>query len=277
MVAKSIQPFANLLRNYTFNTRLKYYLCDDDIEGSMSRIYILSDREDPNKVFVCKRVNRRNYNRHEWKLPNAIESNRVIKFVGVYHCDTKNCYYLITPYYNHRDLFTYVRTHKPWNEKTVRPLFKEMCMCIKDCHDNDIIHMDVKTENFLVRSHNTRSDTWDILLIDFGFARKANQTKLSETLGTAAYCAPEIMDKFVCSKKSDIFSLGMVLLYLLFPDSIDMREDENKKISSIVDEFSHFRKYSDLVKHLVRKLVAHNPDNRYTIDQILDHQWFTTV
>src|SRR5207237_4677110 len=60
-------------------------------------------------------------------------------------------------------------------------------------HDNQIVHQDVKSSNFLIRSNPDNPNHPDLLLADFGIARLSSATtSVSHSVrGTPAYMAPE--------------------------------------------------------------------------------------
>ena len=70
-------------------------------------------------------------------------------------------------------------------------------------------HNDIKPQNFLVKFKNGPNDLTqiEIALTDFGMARPESQG------GTPVFASPECFEKK--EKKSDIFSFGRVILFLL--------------------------------------------------------------
>ena len=75
-------------------------------------------------------------------------------------------------------------------------------------HEKDIVHRDVKSANVML------TDTGDIKVLDFGLAKTAQSTMLTKTgstLGTAAYMSPEQGSTMDVDRRSDIWSLGVVI------------------------------------------------------------------
>ena len=78
-------------------------------------------------------------------------------------------------------------------------------------HREDIIHRDIKPGNIII------SNDGILKLLDFGIARKYDSNKQSDTviMGTAGYAAPEQYGFLQTSKKSDIYSLGVLINVML--------------------------------------------------------------
>ena len=75
-----------------------------------------------------------------------------------------------------------------------------------DKHDQ--LHNDIKPENYLVKFKNGNDLTKiEIVLTDFGMADSDSKG------GTPVYASPECFEK--TDKKSDIFSFGRMILFLL--------------------------------------------------------------
>lgn len=66
---------------------------------------------------------------------------------------------------------------------------KKLLSAVSYLHANNIIHRDLKPENILLSS--VSSDT-DVILTDFGLAKRANQEGLKTFCGTPQYFAPEV-------------------------------------------------------------------------------------
>lgn len=81
---------------------------------------------------------------------------------------------------------------------------------LKYCHDQGVLHRDLKAENILFSKEGR------LKLIDFAFAFKGDRGYKDDTFcGTFCYMAPEIFRKYPqCPIKADIWALG-VLAYKL--------------------------------------------------------------
>ena len=85
---------------------------------------------------------------------------------------------------------------------------------LKHCHDNSIVHLDIKPANVLVTSRGVCK------LADFGCShRLENNQELKPvdvlTPGTPGYQAPEMFKLKIIHLKCDIFSFGILMWQLL--------------------------------------------------------------
>ncbi|GJN25447.1 hypothetical protein PR202_gb13274 [Eleusine coracana subsp. coracana] len=99
-------------------------------------------------------------------------------------------------------------------------IIKGICQGVGYLHRERINHLDLKPENVLLGAHMVPKIT------DFGLSRcfaGSNSTMFTKNIiGTLGYIAPELIDRGQISSKSDIYSLGIIMIKLLLgSDEID--------------------------------------------------------
>uniref|UniRef100_A0A182NDC2 non-specific serine/threonine protein kinase n=1 Tax=Anopheles dirus TaxID=7168 RepID=A0A182NDC2_9DIPT len=94
-------------------------------------------------------------------------------------------------------------------------------------HSRGIVHHDIKPSNIFV-SLSDHDSKLSIQLGDFGLACPLQSSHVGVGFGTPLYAAPEQLAG-QCDPKSDIYSLGIILLELLVPFSTDMERAETIK------------------------------------------------
>lgn len=119
-----------------------------------------------------------------------------------------------------------------------------------------IIHRDIKPSNIIV------DDSGNVSLIDFEIARQFDPTSESDTVMalTRAYAAPEQFGYAQTDQRSDIYGMGVVLLYMLTGNTNIqqvgklVKDDALVKIIKRCTEFAPADRYQR-VGHLQRDLV----------------------
>lgn len=119
-----------------------------------------------------------------------------------------------------------------------------------------------------------------VKLGDFGISKKLeNSSDMAQTsLGTPYYLSPELCSSNSYGKKTDIWMLGCLLYELCTLEKPFTGENITIIINKILNEepkpISIF--YSPLIQKLVRILLYKNPNQRPTIDDILEMKEFKT-
>jgi len=143
---------------------------------------------------------------------------------------------------------------------------------LKRAHAAGIIHRDIKPANIML------TDGGQAVVMDFGLAKAADQTRLTKTgttLGTATFMSPEQMRGEMVDARADLWALG-VLLYVMVTGRVPFGGDNLPAVayavqhrepaapSGIRPEVS-----TDLARVLDRTL-AKDPQQRYqTADELL--------
>ena len=95
------------------------------------------------------------------------------------------------------------------NDQTVIKLGIDICKALELCKVHNIIHRDIKPQNIFV------NDIGDFKLGDFGIAKTADHSTRATKTGTYTYMAPEVYKDLPYHHSVDLYSLGLVLYWLL--------------------------------------------------------------
>ncbi len=86
----------------------------------------------------------------------------------------------------------------------------ELAAILGRAHDAGIVHGDVKPSNVLYDANGA------LVLVDFDLGRERDaRGATTRTLGSLAYCAPELLDAAPATAASDVYGLAMTALFLL--------------------------------------------------------------
>lgn len=102
----------------------------------------------------------------------------------------------------------YVMQHGMTIEEVIK-LGSDMCSALELCRENGIIHRDIKPQNIFVSKYGVYK------LGDFGVAKASAIRTSADKVGTYSYMAPEVYKGTAYDDRVDIYSLGMVLYWLL--------------------------------------------------------------
>lgn len=126
--------------------------------------------------------------------------------------ETDESYFIVMAYVDGQTLRDWFRGQNPAPVDEVLPTISRVASGLQHAHDRGIVHRDIKPQNIMIDQEGNPRIT------DFGIARAAGQTSLTETsmvLGTATYISPEQAMRRPVDARSDIYSLGAVTYELL--------------------------------------------------------------
>lgn len=154
----------------------------------------------------------------------------------------------------------------------MRYYLKQIISGLKYLHSRGILHRDLKLGNFFV------NENMELRLGDFGLAAKLEtvEQRKKTICGTPNYLAPEVLNRQGHGTESDVWSLGCVMYTLMCGnppfETLDLKETY-KCIKEV--RYNLPSTLSPAAQKLVSGILQKNPSNRLSLDQILNHEFFT--
>ena len=148
--------------------------------------------------------------------------------------------YLIREYVEGVTLDAYIDLHGVFPEEQSARIAYDLCNTILRLHSlpEPVIHRDIKPQNIIYTPQK------NCILIDLGAARHYRETSAKDTIyiGTAIAAAPEQFGYRQTDVRSDVYALGVLMLYLC-TGSYDLArcgEIKNKRLAGIVRRCTRF-------------------------------------
>ncbi|CAI2374789.1 unnamed protein product [Moneuplotes crassus] len=176
-------------------------------------------------------------------------------------------------------LYTPCNGEEYFSEKEIRAILVDTIEGLKYLHDIGVIHRDIKPHNLLM----TKNDK--IKICDFGVAHKLDNREddtLTNTEGTYHFMPPECWNydiKEFSGVKADIWALGVTLFAMTYNKMPFWADSELELANVIMKEdidFNQDREVSLELKNLIQKLLAKDPENRPSLEDLVSNDAFIT-
>ena len=136
-----------------------------------------------------------------------------------------------------------------------------------------IVHRDVSFKNIMIAFEG------DVKLTDFGIAKAKGFLTDQEgevVAGKPDYMSPEQADFQITDKRSDLFSVGVVLAHLLLGRNIfkgaNAEESRNRIMNQPIPDFRALdARIDDRLNDILHHCLAHDPNRRYATGEQLMH------
>lgn len=199
----------------------KYQIIRPIGSGGMSSVYLAEELAAPEKKWavkvanVEKKISRRLIS--EAKLLSELDHPMLPKIADFFSSDDENLFFLVQEYVDGQTVYDLFEKQ----DQSVREMFAidlglKLCEVFHYLHTQTppVIYRDLKPANVMI---SRQEDRKDFKLIDFGIARRHDYDKAKDTLriGTVGFAAPEQFEKKQSDTRTDIFSMGALLYYLL--------------------------------------------------------------
>lgn len=168
---------------------------------------------------------------------------------------------------------------RPFNELEVRDIIKQVLAALACCHSHKLSHRDIKLQNIMFKNCSENST---VKLIDFGSAKKIKKNEIQPLMGTIQFLAPEILEKKESNLKSDIYSVGVLLYYLIkgcFPFNANTIEEHTAQVLKHnfgYDKLPELKGFSENGKACLRRMLIIDVNQRPSAEELLKNPWFNT-
>ena len=159
-------------------------------------------------------------------------------------------------------------------EREALRLARDLCAALELCRRERIVHRDIKPQNIFV----SRDGIYK--LGDFGIARTMEKTTGGTKTGIYNYMAPEVYNNEPYGSSADLYSLGLVLYWMLNKKRLPFLPLPPEMPTSSQEEDARKRRFSgeslpapaygsQELKQIVLKACAFAPKDRYTTPGVM--------
>ncbi|EGW02391.1 Sperm motility kinase [Cricetulus griseus] len=187
--------------------------------------------------------------------------------------NTKEYIYMVLEHAARGDLVSYIGRVGLLQKEQAQHFFTQLVCAVHYCHENGIVHRDIKLDNILL------DDKGNIKLCEFGLVTQVTSGQGTNGFcGTLEYSAPELFSgKEYDAKAADIWSMGVVL-YTMVTASFSFKVNTYSYMKEEMLDPKYHLPYtlSQNTTNIIVQLFTVKPEQRSKIFDIRQHQWLTT-
>ena len=150
---------------------------------------------------------------------------------------------------------------------------------LKIMAETEQVFIDLRIENILIKFTNEKKNDYIVklkLTDDMGLMKQLQNLEMqTEVAGNMLIDAPELLKKEDYNKKSDLWSLGVIIYFLYFNQYPYEGKSNSEILSEIKKGQSKLKKSGNkYLDDLIRGLLREEPENRIDWNQYFTHQFF---
>ena len=185
--------------------------------------------------------------------------------------DESNCY-IALEYIKKGNLYSYTQSmpNKVLDAATVAHFVVDLISSLYYLHNMNppIIHRDIKPENLLIGNNG------QLKLTDFGGSNYLEGSVRYTTCGTQIYHSPEMLLKKGYDTRVDIWAIGVLIFELMVGKPPFRSDGQHSMEDNIINLRINWPKSINLLaKNLIQKILKLDPNERPTLEEILEHQF----
>jgi len=263
-----LMPVHELTTGSTFARR--YQVIEDLGHGGMGRVYKVFDTEVREKL-ALKLLNPEIASdeptierfRNELKLARTISHRNICRMHDLGR--EEGTYYITMEYVPGEDLKNFIHRVGALPIGKAVSIARQVCAGLAEAHRVGVVHRDLKPQNVMIDSDGNAR------IMDFGIARSVKGkgiTGANMMIGTPDYMSPEQVDGKEADRRSDIYSLGIVLFEMLtgrlpFEGETPLSVAVKQKSEAPPDLRKFNPQIPEELTHIVLKCLDKSKESRY--------------
>ncbi|KAM8855324.1 peripheral plasma membrane protein CASK isoform 13-T13 [Spinachia spinachia] len=216
--------------------------------------------------------------KREASICHMLKHPHIVELLETYSSD--GMLYMVFEYMDGADLcFEIVKRADAgfvYSEAVASHYMRQILEALRYCHDNNVIHRDVKPHCVLLAS---KENSAPVKLGGFGVAIQLGESGLvaGGRVGTPHFMAPEVVKREPYGKPVDVWGCG-VILFILLSGCLPFYGTKERLFEAICRgkykmNPRQWAQISESAKDLVRRMLMLDPAERITVYEALNHPW----
>ncbi|XP_053197960.1 serine/threonine-protein kinase WNK4 [Scomber japonicus] len=250
--------------------------------GSFKTVYKGLDTETTVEVAWCElqtrkltKAERQRFS-EEVEMLKGLQHPNIVRFHDSWKSTVKGhkCIILVTELMTSGTLKTYLKRFKEMKLKLLQRWSRQILKGLHFLHTRTppIIHRDLKCDNIFITG-----PTGSVKIGDLGLATLKSASFAKSVIGTPEFMAPEMYEEKY-DEAVDVYAFGMCILEMATSE-YPYSECQNaaqiyRKVTSGMKPDSFYKVKVPELKEIIEGCIRMNKDERYTIQDLLDHPFF---
>ncbi|KAK7134243.1 hypothetical protein R3I93_017603 [Phoxinus phoxinus] len=250
--------------------------------GSFKTVYKGLDTETTVEVAWCElqtrkltKVERQRFS-EEVDMLKGLQHPNIVRFYDSWKSTVKGhkCILLVTELMTSGTLKTYLKRFKEMKPKLLQRWSRQILKGLHFLHTRTppIIHRDLKCDNIFITG-----PTGSVKIGDLGLATLKRASFAKSVIGTPEFMAPEMYEEKY-DEAVDVYAFGMCILEMTTSE-YPYSECQNaaqiyRKVTSGIKPDSFNKVKVPELKEIIEGCIRTNKDERYTIQDLLEHTFF---
>ena len=204
---------------------------------------------------------------NEIKYLEELKSKNIINYINTIKINQN--YYIIRNYY-YGTLEDFIKVHtKKLSLKEIQTILLDLCNAFKLLNEKNLIHRDIKPSNILLSLNGKNG--YKSILSGIYLVKKYNENSKFNLRGIRYICPPEELRKESINMKYDIWSVG-VLIYYMIEGKYPFEGTTDVVVLNKIQKGINFNISNDTdLNDLIKKTLEKNVNLRISWKDFFDH------